>query len=208
MRDLATAYYISDRIIIMQQGYIVEMGPAQAVLESPEHPYTRLLKESVLSVDDPGRVRVQAPDRRLAVAAAETSGSGTLRPGEEQRLAMRAASDPVAGTVEGEGVGAPIAPRRVGRGPVDDEALQVNPLDEAMHPLPTSAASIDSMQFSGPTCGIAGRFVRSGAVSVFRRVGRHAPSRPAASRTESACHQVEFHQYVETSRDGLRRHIP
>ena len=74
--DLATAYYISDRIIIMQQGYIVEMGPAQAVLESPEHPYARLLKESVLSVDDPGRV--QAPDRSLALAAAETSGSGTL----------------------------------------------------------------------------------------------------------------------------------
>ena len=76
--DLATAYYISDRIIIMQQGYIVEMGPAQAVLESPEHPYARLLKESVLSVDDPGRGRVQAPDRSLALAAAETSGSGTL----------------------------------------------------------------------------------------------------------------------------------
>ena len=76
--DLATAYYISDRIIIMQQGYIVEMGPAQAVLESPEHPYARLLKESVLSVDDPGRGHVQAPDRSLALAAAETSGSGTL----------------------------------------------------------------------------------------------------------------------------------
>ena len=76
--DLATAYYISDRIIIMQQGYIVEMGPAQAVLESPEHPYARLLKESVLPVDDPGAVRVQAPDRSLALAAAEHSGSGAL----------------------------------------------------------------------------------------------------------------------------------
>ena len=78
MRDLATAYYISDRIIIMQQGYIVEMGPAQAVLESPEHPYARLLKESVLSVDRAGHTRVQAPDRSLAQAAAELSGSGKL----------------------------------------------------------------------------------------------------------------------------------
>ena len=76
--DLATAYYISDRIIIMQQGYIVEMGPAQAVLESPEHPYARLLKESVLSVDRAGHTRVQAPDRRLAQAAAKLSGSGKL----------------------------------------------------------------------------------------------------------------------------------
>jgi peptide/nickel transport system ATP-binding protein len=76
--DLATAYYISDRIIIMQKGYVVEMGPARAILESPEHPYARLLKESVLPVDAPGRERVQAPDRRLALAAAERSSSGTL----------------------------------------------------------------------------------------------------------------------------------
>ena len=72
----------------MQQGYIVEMGPAQAVLESPEHPYARLLKESVLPVDDPGRVRVQAPDRSLALAAAANSGSGTLaqRAGRSVRM--------------------------------------------------------------------------------------------------------------------------
>ena len=41
-------------------------------------PTPACLKESVLSVDDPGRGRVQAPDRSLALAAAETSGSGTL----------------------------------------------------------------------------------------------------------------------------------
>lgn len=52
--DLATAYYIADRIIIMQKGDVVEMGPARAVLDNPEHPYARLLKESVLSIDDAG----------------------------------------------------------------------------------------------------------------------------------------------------------
>lgn len=45
--DLATAYYISDRISIMQRGYIVESGPVEAVLDRPLHPYTQLLKESV-----------------------------------------------------------------------------------------------------------------------------------------------------------------
>lgn len=45
--DLATAYYISDRIGIMLRGYIVEMGPVEDVLERPVHPYTQLLKESV-----------------------------------------------------------------------------------------------------------------------------------------------------------------
>lgn len=45
--DLATAYYISDRIAIMQRGSIVESGPVEAVLDRPLHPYTQLLKESV-----------------------------------------------------------------------------------------------------------------------------------------------------------------
>jgi peptide/nickel transport system ATP-binding protein len=45
--DLATAYYISDRIAIMLRGFIVEMGPVEAVLGNPLHPYTKLLKESV-----------------------------------------------------------------------------------------------------------------------------------------------------------------
>jgi peptide/nickel transport system ATP-binding protein len=49
--DLATAYYISDRIIIMLRGYVVEMGPVEAVLGRPLHPYTQLLKESVPAPD-------------------------------------------------------------------------------------------------------------------------------------------------------------
>lgn len=52
--DLATAYYISDRIIIMQKGKVVESGEARAVLDDPQHPYSILLKESVLSVDTIG----------------------------------------------------------------------------------------------------------------------------------------------------------
>jgi peptide/nickel transport system ATP-binding protein len=47
--DLATAYYISDRIIIMKKGEIVEEGGARAVLDNPQHPYSRALKEAVLS---------------------------------------------------------------------------------------------------------------------------------------------------------------
>ena len=45
--DLATAYYISDRIAIMLRGFIVESGPVEDVLDRPFHPYTKLLKESV-----------------------------------------------------------------------------------------------------------------------------------------------------------------
>ena len=51
--DLATAYYISDRILIMRQGRAVESGEARAVLDRPQHPYSQLLKRSVLSPDPP-----------------------------------------------------------------------------------------------------------------------------------------------------------
>lgn len=45
--DLATAYYIGDRIAIMFRGSIIEMGPAEEVLMHPRHPYTKLLRESI-----------------------------------------------------------------------------------------------------------------------------------------------------------------
>lgn len=52
--DLATAYYISDRIVIMQRGKVVEAGDARTVLSAPQHPYSRRLKSAVLSPDVAG----------------------------------------------------------------------------------------------------------------------------------------------------------
>jgi peptide/nickel transport system ATP-binding protein len=49
--DLATAYYISDRIAIMFRGNIVEMGSVEQVLMNPRHPYTQLLRESIPEAD-------------------------------------------------------------------------------------------------------------------------------------------------------------
>ncbi len=45
--DLATAYYISNRVAIMFRGTVVEMGPAE-ILVHPKHPYTKLLLQSIL----------------------------------------------------------------------------------------------------------------------------------------------------------------
>jgi peptide/nickel transport system ATP-binding protein len=47
--DLATAYTISDRLIIMQKGAVVEGGEARAVLTAPHHPYSRELRDAVLT---------------------------------------------------------------------------------------------------------------------------------------------------------------
>ena len=49
--DLATAYYISDRIIIMKRGKVVEAGDAKTVLDHPQHPYSQQLKSAVLQPD-------------------------------------------------------------------------------------------------------------------------------------------------------------
>jgi peptide/nickel transport system ATP-binding protein len=50
--DLATAYYVSDYIAVMLRGNIVESGPVEDVLDTPRHPYTELLIDSV-PVPDP-----------------------------------------------------------------------------------------------------------------------------------------------------------
>jgi peptide/nickel transport system ATP-binding protein len=52
--DLATAYYVSDRIAIVLRGSIIEMGSVDRVLGNPLHPYTVVLRESVPE-SDPAR---------------------------------------------------------------------------------------------------------------------------------------------------------
>lgn len=84
--DLATAYYISDRIIIMQKGFVVEMGPARPILDHPEHPYSRLLKASVLSVDDAGEGKLEPATELIALAAEVAGKSGQLKPREDLRF--------------------------------------------------------------------------------------------------------------------------
>jgi peptide/nickel transport system ATP-binding protein len=50
--DLSTALQISDEVFIAHQGSIVERGSARAVIEQPQHEYTRLLVASI-PVPDP-----------------------------------------------------------------------------------------------------------------------------------------------------------
>lgn len=49
--DLATAYQISDRIIVLHGGEVVESGDPEHVVKHPEHPYTRLLISSIPQPD-------------------------------------------------------------------------------------------------------------------------------------------------------------
>ncbi|MDM7942212.1 MAG: phosphonate C-P lyase system protein PhnK [Hydrogenophaga sp.] len=46
--DLAVARLLAHRMVVMQQGRIVETGLTDQVLDDPQHPYTQLLVSSVL----------------------------------------------------------------------------------------------------------------------------------------------------------------
>ncbi|MEY3432960.1 MAG: hypothetical protein RL131_896, partial [Bacteroidota bacterium] len=48
--DLSVVHYVSNRILVMQDGKIVESGAAGAIFYKPQHPYTQLLMDAL-----PGR---------------------------------------------------------------------------------------------------------------------------------------------------------
>lgn len=45
--DLSVVKYLSDRILVMQQGRIVEQGPADEIFAHPQHPYTQRLLAAI-----------------------------------------------------------------------------------------------------------------------------------------------------------------
>lgn len=58
--DLSVVEYISDRIAIMYLGRIVEIGTKDEIFNSPAHPYTRALLESI-PIPDPEKRRDHLP---------------------------------------------------------------------------------------------------------------------------------------------------
>ena len=45
--DLTTAYHIANSIIVLYRGSVMEAGDVDAVIKTPQHPYTRLLIDSI-----------------------------------------------------------------------------------------------------------------------------------------------------------------
>jgi peptide/nickel transport system ATP-binding protein len=45
--DLATAYQVSDAILVLYRAHVVEAGAVELIVTAPQHPYTRLLISSI-----------------------------------------------------------------------------------------------------------------------------------------------------------------
>ncbi|MEJ0020423.1 MAG: oligopeptide/dipeptide ABC transporter ATP-binding protein [Acetobacteraceae bacterium] len=54
--DLNVVRYISDRVLVMYLGRIVELGPVDAIFAEPRHPYTQALLQSQPSMDPARRI--------------------------------------------------------------------------------------------------------------------------------------------------------
>ena len=55
--NFAVVAHMADQIGVMYLGRLVEWGNAEAVLDSPQHPYTRMLLDTVPDIDNPERSR-------------------------------------------------------------------------------------------------------------------------------------------------------
>ncbi|MBR7827172.1 ABC transporter ATP-binding protein [Actinospica sp. MGRD01-02] len=58
--DIASARYVSDRVMVMYGGHVVESGPTESLLADPQHPYTQLLLSAVPDPRAPLEVTTEA----------------------------------------------------------------------------------------------------------------------------------------------------
>jgi ABC-type glutathione transport system ATPase component len=73
--DIAVVRQVADRLAVLYRGRLVELGPAERVLEAPAHPYSQLLVSSVLE-PRPGARPPQAMRREFSVGRLAEVGPG------------------------------------------------------------------------------------------------------------------------------------
>ncbi|MCR8472497.1 MAG: ABC transporter ATP-binding protein [Nitrososphaerota archaeon] len=97
--DLATSYYISDYIAILYRGTILERGPIDEVLKRPLHPYTKMLLESLPTLDLRKREYYMHPIRLSQIEEKEFLATGckfvSRCPYAEEKCKLQAPPDKI-----------------------------------------------------------------------------------------------------------------
>jgi peptide/nickel transport system ATP-binding protein len=69
--DLGVVAQICDRATLLYMGKVMEQGPTPALLNAPQHPYTKALMDACPRYDEPGRGLAPVPDAVFAACRAE-----------------------------------------------------------------------------------------------------------------------------------------
>ncbi len=72
--DLTTAYQVGQNIIVLYGGSVVEAGTIEAVVKQPQHPYTRLLIDSIPLPNPERQWQGEAPGSDLGRQATDGTG--------------------------------------------------------------------------------------------------------------------------------------
>src|SRR5260370_20820485 len=78
--DLNVVRFMSDRVLVMYLGKVVELGPSEVLLGAPRHPYTMALLASMPSMD---------PDRRITEAPLFGDPPSPINPPSGRRFHTR-----------------------------------------------------------------------------------------------------------------------
>lgn len=78
--DLATAYQISDHILVLHRGVVVEEGTPEQVVKHPQHDYTKLLI---------GSIPVADPNRSWGDGPGSANGSPDGHPPERETIPLQ-----------------------------------------------------------------------------------------------------------------------
>ena len=141
--DISVVQFLAQRVVVLYRGQVMESGPAAAVTESPQHPFTQALV-AASPVPRPAeqaerRQKREALGVRTAAAAAAAPGGCPFS--QRCPLATDSVPDRTAGPAEGGRVRRRLPLRLSSTGPEPDPAAPAVPTKSPQHGTPHSMAT-------------------------------------------------------------------
>jgi peptide/nickel transport system ATP-binding protein len=206
--DFGVVAEIADRVIVMRHGRIVEEGAARAVLNAPQHAYTRALIDAIPADAPPAaEARAPAPPALEVTDLRKTyvTGGGPFRPRREVKaidgVSFTIARGEVLGLVGESGSGKSTVGRAIVRlVDPDDGHVRVGGVDMATLPAAElrRARAKAQMVFQDPYASLNPR-------ARIARVLTEGPVAMGVSREKAGARAAELLELVGLDRSALDR---